>query len=213
MAFEEFDAQLQELFYRNRSQQDIEDYRLGKSPWKSLRDEIVPVHTFITSQSTLAPSHLRFPLDNQTPDCWVKVVGGEWRGIEVTIERGHERYHLAKELNEEGLGRGFIGIQDDEPQSEFDSRMNKPRIMYSTSEALSAAQQGIGRCLQKKNDQRYADIHYLVIESDLCSLPKDRWSAILAGLNQDAVTLPFQEIYVVPTRDCRSGVLQLKPQP
>lgn len=187
---------LESLFADERRARDIEKYRLGKHSWKKLRDEIVPVSNFLGFNGVKA-DRIRFPLDNHTPDCWLIADNGSNQGIEVTIERGREKYHLATELNRKDIGRGFIGTQDDEPQSVFDRRMSIPRTMYSSKQALEATKQGILRCLSRKNHRKYEEVFYLLIQAHLNTLPHDRWNAIKEELIEAAKDLPFQEIHVI----------------
>lgn len=185
------------LFADNRTDHDIEQYRLGENPWKKLRDEVAPVSRFLELNHVEA-NRIRFPLDNHTPDCWLMSGNGNNRGIEVTIERGREKYYLATELNREGMGRGFIGLQDDERKSVFEHRMSKSRIMHSSEQALEATKQGIMRCLSRKNQSdKYEYVYYLLIQAHLNTLPYERWDAIKEELMREARVLPFQEIYVI----------------
>lgn len=191
-----FRKRLASLFAGRRTDNDIENYRLGKNPWKKLRDEITPVSRFLKFNAIEA-DRIRFPLDNHTPDCWIMTRNGEEKGIEVTIERGREKYHLATELNEAGMGRGFIGIQDDSPQTDFDNRMSNPRAMFAPNQALDATKAGILRCLSRKNDQKFSNVFYLLIQAHLIVLPKERWKIIYEELTQAAKNLPFQEVYII----------------
>lgn len=204
-----FQDSLKSLFQDQRSSSDIENFRLGKSPWKKLRDEITPVSRFIEFND-IGADRIRFPLDNHTPDCWLLFDVSENLGVEVTIERGREKYHLAKELNETGRGRGFIGIQDDSSQTKFDERLSKPRTMFSSEQALEATKAGIIRCLSRKNETKYKNIHYLLIQVHLNNLPKERWSLIKDDLRQVAKKLLFQEIHVIGDAGDESWGFQIK---
>ncbi|ODC01518.1 hypothetical protein A3197_03325 [Candidatus Thiodiazotropha endoloripes] len=192
-----FQNTLESLFSDSRTNHDIEQYRLGRNSWKKLRDEVVPVSSFLKLNYVKA-DRIRFPLDNHTPDCWLMSNSVSNRGMEVTIERGREHYHLATELNKEGLGRGFIGLQDDDPQSEFTKKMSRDREMYTTEQALEATKHGIMRCLSRKNQsEKYRKVHYLLIQAHLNILPRKRWEAIKEDLIREARILSFQEIHVI----------------
>lgn len=151
-----------------------------------------------------------FPLDNSTPDCWLLMNNGEHRGVEVTIERGRERYHLTKEMNKNGIGRGFIGMQDDAPQADFDHRMSNPRSLYSSGQALEETKAGILRCLSRKNDQKYDKVFYLLIQAHLSTLPKQRWAAIKEELSQKATNLPFEGVHIIGNADEEPWGFQIK---
>lgn len=197
MEIASFQKMVATLFADDRTGHDIEHYRLGEKPWKKLRDEVSPVSKFLEFND-IGANRIRFPLDNHTPDCWLISSNGDNRGMEVTIERGREKHHLATELNREGMGRGFIGLQDDDQQSEFKHRMSRPRVMYSSEQALEATKQGIMRCLSKKNQpDKYRDIYYLLIQAHLNTLPHERWEAIKEELMSEAKAMPFQEIHVI----------------
>lgn len=189
------------LFAEDRSINDINDYRLGRAQWKKLRDEITPVSRFLKFNNRIEANRVRFPLDNNTPDCWLINDTGDNLGIEVTIERGREQYHLKSEMIEDGMGRGFIGIQDDAPQADFDLRMSNPRTMFTSEQALDATKAGILRCLSKKNADRYKEVFYLLIQANLSTLPKERWAAITKELSQKASNLPFQEVHIIGNAD------------
>ena len=121
-----------------------------------------------------------------------------------------EQYHLSKEMNENGWGRGFVGVPDDAPQADFDRRMSNPRIMYTTEQALEATKDGILRCLLRKNDHRYEEVFYLLIQAHLSTLPKERWGAITDELSQEATNLPFQEVHIIGTSDEKPWGFQIK---
>lgn len=210
MSISDSQDRLATLFAKERSKDDLNDYRLGRGSWKKLRDEIVPVSHFLQFQH-IESGWIRFPLDNSTPDCWLSNDDGDSFGIEVTIERGREQYHLKKEMIEAGQGRGFIGIQDDAPQSTFNDRMSNPRVMYSSEQALDAVKAGIIRCLSRKNDaDKYKGVFYLLIEAGLRSLPKERWSTITEELAQESTNLPFQEIHIIGDADSEPWGFQIK---
>ncbi|MEW8333753.1 MAG: hypothetical protein AB2692_22675, partial [Candidatus Thiodiazotropha sp.] len=143
-------------------------------------------------------------------DCWLLTDSDDEIGVEVTIERGREQYHLAKELNESGMGRGFIGIQDDAPKTDFDNRMSNPRAMFTSEQALEATKAGILRCLSRKDDQKYENVFYLLIQAHLTNLPKERWSAITEELSLVAQNLPFQEVHIIGNADENPWGFQIK---
>ena len=196
MEIDAFQQKLTSHFSDTRSETDIEDYRVGKFPWKKLRDEVGPVADFLEWRK-IGQGRVRFPLDNDPPDCWLTLDDGSLVGIEVTLERGRERYLLAKELNDKKFGRGFIGVQDDASTEEFDNRLSKPRVMFSPGQALTATEKGILRCISRKNDMKYDKTFYLVIQANLISLPRERWDFIKPALVEAAKGVPFQEVHVI----------------
>ena len=47
MAVADFQAELYELFEGPRSHEDVTDYRMSKSRWKKISDEVTPVSRFL----------------------------------------------------------------------------------------------------------------------------------------------------------------------
>jgi hypothetical protein len=204
-----FQRELSGLFGRERSASDLNDYRLSKAPWKKLADEIVPVSKFLHLQN-IDCGRIRFPLDARVPDAWIwGDNGGDPTGIEVTIAQGTERFHLARELVNEGIGRGFLGLSDDTAPSEFQLRMANPRVMFTAQAALTAVKEGILRCLSRKNKPQFQGF-ILLIQAPMNSLSQDRWSAIQGELRIAAAELPFRAIHVISTSSEHPWGLDLK---
>jgi hypothetical protein len=202
-------AQLADLFGRDRSENDLNDYRLSKQPWKKLADEITPVSRFLRIRK-INFGRIRFPLNDEPPDAWFwESSDSEPIGIEVTIAQGTERFHLAKELVDSGFGRGFIGLPDDAPPADFKRAMSGQRIIYTSEHALSAIRNGISLCLIRKNRPDYEGC-ILLIQAPLRSLPYDRWDAIKPDLRAAAASLPFREVHVVGNADATPWGFQIK---
>lgn len=157
---------------------------------------MVPVSRYLKFNKILE-GRIQFHLDNKTPDCTLRLPNGVEHGIEVTIERGTEEFYLATELNKTGVGRGFIGIQDDAEQTEFDDSMIRARKVYSTVQALEATKDGILRCLSKKNHKKYNDVFCLLIQAHLNTLSFEQWGAIQSEISNAANCLPFEEIHII----------------
>lgn len=121
--------------------QDIERFRVRQNPFKKLSDEVVPVMAYLRQIGF--QGSLRFPFDNSTPDCWIRTSDGDERGIEVTVAKARERVLLAKELNETGSGRGYLGLPDDlhkkylRRSSLEDARCLRPTLHSAASARLS----------------------------------------------------------------------------
>jgi hypothetical protein len=202
-------GELADLFERPRSQADIDAYRLSRSPWKKLADEVGPICCFFEWQG-ITTGRVRFPLDDKVPDAWLQpATGGAWTGIEVTIAAARERYHLATEMIRDGIGRGFIGVPDDAPQHRFDAAMSRRRIMYSTAQALSACRAAIERCLTRKIDPKFGG-YILVIQAPLWGLASERWELIKNELREAAAPLAFGEVYVVSNASQQPWGFQIK---
>lgn len=191
----EFEAAVNQYFTEERSAAELAAYRARRSPLKKLRDEVIPVLNFL--KFTNAQGHVRFELDNGYPDCWLREnISSEPRGVEVTVAQAREQQLLGEELNEKGIGRGFLGLPDDASSRAFSAKLAHPRVMYSTEAALSVVNDGIKRCLQKKNKPKYVG-QTLLVEAPLRILPNERWSAIQEDLRLTAIPMPFEAIYVI----------------
>ena len=196
MAVFEFRTGLADLFRRHRPASELDDYRLGRRTWKKLRDEVAPISQFLQCRR-LKAGRVRFTLDSTAPDCWYWLDHpNDKTGIEVTTALGRSRYHSSKELIDKGVGRGFLGLQDDAPQEAFDNAMARGRVMISSDGALVATKEGILRCIRRKNNIRYKGF-ILLIHAELGILPKPRWNTIVGDLKSAAATLPFAEVHVM----------------
>lgn len=204
-----FQTEFMDLFKRPRSSIDLNDYRMSKLPWKKMADEVAPLSRFLRFNG-MDSGRVRFPLDNQPPDCWLWHGDSETPvGIEVTVAQGTERFHLAKEVVDIGQGRGFIGISDDASRAAFKRALSTPRVMYSTPQALSAIKCGILRCLSRKNKKEFAGLT-LLIQAPMSSLPRERWDAIKIDLREAAAQVPFAEVHVISNADEELWGFQIK---
>ena len=195
---------LSTVFADERSTKDVDDYRLGKRPWKKLRDEVSPVSAFLSFKDL--EGNARFPLDNKVPDAWFTSNGDVTVGIEVTRALGRTDYELAKEMVHEGVGRGFLGLQDNALKADFNHPLQRPRTMYSTRQALVTVSEGIQRCLEAKDKIKYAGMWLLVL-APLSNLTRERWEAIVPALKQKAAPVSFDQVHVF---DGRSWGFQIK---
>lgn len=196
----ELQAELRRLFGLPRSNEDLQSYRLSRAPWKKLADEIPPVSRFLLWKNYTA-GRVRFPLNNEPPDCWLfPDDGSDPEGIEVTIAQARERFHLAKELISKLWGRGFIGVSDDAPQGDFDLAMSRPRTMYSTDHVVSAVSDGILRCISRKNRPAFAGLTILV-QAPLSSLPTNRREMVRDRVIAALGDVSFGELFVIGNAD------------
>jgi hypothetical protein len=113
-----------------------------------------------------------------------------------------------RELDEKGIGRGYLGVTDDRPTAEFMAAMSRERIMYSPGAAQKTLVDAIRLSLEKKGDPRGANT--LLIQVPLDILPKNRVDDILPELVQIATTSPFDEIFVVGNGEYRDSCIKLK---
>lgn len=195
----ELQTAVDEYFCGPRSSSEIADYRARRGQLKKLRDEIVPIRDYL--KSLKFEGDVRFPLDNSVPDCWIRQdINSKPIGIEITVAQAREQHLLGEELNNNKLGRGFLGLNDGATSEAFRARLDKPRIMYTSDLALRVVTDGIRLCLEKKNKLKYKGLT-LVIEAPLGLIPNERWESAHAELRSAAEQTPFKQIYVIGDRE------------
>jgi hypothetical protein len=195
MPISDFETAIKDYFAGARSKAELADYRAKRGHSKKLRDEVVPALRYI--KFVKAKGEIKFELGDGVPDCWLRDnPSADPQGIEVTVAQSREQYHLGKELNEKGEGRGFLGLSDNDSSQAFATRLESPRTMYSTETALKVIGDGIKLCLVKKQEVKYAGFD-LLIEAPLRSLPRERWKRILGELRAAANATHFREIHVI----------------
>lgn len=205
IAWELRNAALQVLTERDR--RSIEAFRAGKRPWKRLRNEIFPVLDLLSSLS-LPDARVRFSLNDGTEDAWVSI-GGDWIGVQVTASLGTEDVARAMDLNEFGIAAGFVGRQDG-PLHEHRAQRRKPREMYSREHALREVNEGIRRCLERKNSEKFEGM-VLIVTTDLGALEDvGQWHPILPALRDRAGETPFRGVYVVDKENGSRNPIVLK---
>ena len=174
-----------------------EDYRLGSGRVKKLRDEVTPVARFVRKFAAPA-DRISFALSDAAPDCCVTHEGTRRREIEVTVAQGRERYELMRELNQNGIGRGFLGLSDDAPTDHFKERMNQPKKGYDTEEIVRTFICAVAICARKKS-KFTGDT--LLIDAPLETLPANRWDNFWESLANEVEKLTFDEVYVTGCSD------------
>ncbi|MFL4987194.1 MAG: hypothetical protein ACJ8DU_19480 [Microvirga sp.] len=187
-----------EKLLESRNSKEVEDYRVGKGAWKKVRDEVVPVSDHLEFWSR-TEGQVRFAMNDEFPDCTVRLNGSAPIGLEVTIAQGKEDFFLAKELNKGKITPGFLGLQDTASKKKFHNAIARGRVMYSSPQALIAVRQSIALCLERKNNSKYEG-HDLLIKAPLPALPRERWAEIQPDLMQLANHLPFRQVYVIGDR-------------
>jgi hypothetical protein len=181
--------------------------RLAQGRVKRLRDEIAPMRAFLRKAAEDGDS-VQFPLDSGPVDCNVYSVAGQTRRIQITVAQARARLNVMTELNERGIGRGYLGITDDRPTAEFVRAMNRERIAYSTSGAQRTLVSALSLCLKKKSGPKGAST--LLIEAPLNDLPVSRLEETLPSLRNVAKTSPFNEVFLVGDGERRQSCYQLK---
>ena len=204
ISIKELRQRLQGLIEGERSQQEVNDYRLHRGTVKKLTDELFPVSRLFAYRR-ITRGFVSFPLDSKWPDAWWHR-GKNRVGIEVTISQGRARNILGQELvNATGAVRGYLGLQDDAKPREVKAAKKSERAMYATDEPLGTVARGILHCLKRKNAKKYEDM-ILVIEAPLLLLASDRWKPLVPTLKKAAKGLPFVEVYVLGRSDKLVGL-------
>jgi hypothetical protein len=190
----EFEAAMQQYF-STRSATEVANYRAKSGNQKKLRDEVAPVLQHV--RFTNAKGEIRFQLSDGVPDCWLRDgASAAPQGIEVTVALAREQQALGKELNDKGIGRGFLGLPDNAAAETFARKLASPRIAYSSDDVLRVVTDAVTACLVKKSKPKYTG-HDLLIEAPLHLIPRQRWSTIQPDLHIATKEMPFRQVHVV----------------
>lgn len=204
---EQFLDRLNAYFRGPRTFAEIADYREAKGPLKKLSSEVVPIARHLKFMAFAGA--VRFSMSDKFPDAWLQDLNGREQGIEVTVAQAREKYELAAELNRKGIGRGFLGLADTASRSEFEHRLARPRVMYTSQNALAAIGNGIIQCIKKKNKVKYAG-YDLLIEAPLSSLSPHHWEQVVGELRHAAEQSFFRQIHVIGNGEEKLYGFQLK---
>lgn len=182
------------------------DFRLGRSRVKKLSDEITPTARFARAHAK-PEDRIRFSLSDRIPDCLLEHSDGRLRQIEVTIAQAKERLNTMRELNERGIGRGYLGLPDDRPERDFSEAMQKERMAYTTENVCRASLRAIELCAQRKM-AAFGDT--LLIDFPFQPLPAQRWLSFRPRFRAAIRHLPFSEAYLCGWCDGDDLVLRIK---
>lgn len=186
---------------------DIQAYREGGKPWKKLHDEVVPVEHLLRMRYPEA-TRVRFPLNDQPPDAWVWSAGQPAIGIEVTGALARAGIEVAKGLAEQGIGKGFIGLQDSASQARFDAARTRRRVTSSRAGVDAAIDEAIAASMAKKDKDKFAG-QVLLIVVPLGSSPNRSREGLREAHAGKAAALPFSRVHVIDVAR-RSEVIDLK---
>lgn len=200
--------QLEALFATDRSERDVNDYRLAQRRWKKIRDEVAPSLRLF---SRIAPSaRIRFPMDSNPPDAWIWLdEEADPTAVELTVSQGRARRQLAETLIEDGIGPGFLGLSDSAGDEAFAAAKKRGRAMYTADGAMASVERAVRDSLRKKDRPKYEG-YILIVTANFSPLAEERWLPLVGRLSAQAEAMPFVSIYVVPDRDDRDWHLQLK---
>lgn len=207
VALEVLEALIAEMSESEMSIADLNAYRQGRKPWKKLRDEVVPVSHLLRAKFPRS-TRVRFPLNDHPPDAWLTIEGRNAVGIEVTGAMARSRVEVARNMAANGTVPGFIGLQDDAKNVDFEAAKARGRIVHSASAVNAALETGIRKQLRAKNHSKYEGMILLVV-CGIHSSPnrtEEEWRKILGD---EAMELPFSQVFLI---DATSGkrVFQLR---
>jgi hypothetical protein len=209
MTVADFTKRFDEIFHFIESENLVSDYRLGKGRTKRLRDEVGPAANFLKSEAA-SEDQVQFPLDNSSDDCIWQQDSGRRVTIQITLVQGRERFYLASELNDSGIGRGYLGLADDKSTADFEQKMAQPHRMYSTPEAQKTIIDAVTLCAEKKS-QSSADLLLIVYPNSPFS--QRHWSQMKTSISNLVEDMPNSKIVLVVEDHERDFVLRLKDAP
>ncbi len=186
-------------------------YRLAAGETKKFHDEIMPMLDFLRKNGTNY-KYVSMSLSDNFPDAKLTDNEDHDKSVEITAANAKERRHIANELNNNKISRGFIGIDDDRLEDEFQKAMSNERTMYNSEMVKTILQNSIAISLRKKSKYR-ADI--LLISCHRFSeetLSLHSWNEVLSQLESYADQSKYGEIFLVgeKARERDSLVHQLK---
>lgn len=173
---------------------DLKAFREGKKPWKKLRDEVLPVERFLSFEYP-DDTEVRFPLDDQPPDAWVRAEVGEI-GVEVTGALARAGIEVGKSLAYGTPVPGFIALPDDATQQAFDAVRARGRMMNARKSVDQAIDQAIAARMASKDKDKFAG-QILLITAPIGSSPNRSDEELRQAHAQAAAALPFTKVYVM----------------
>lgn len=192
---DEFLATLDEHFARSRSSTDVQAFREARKPWKKLADEVVPVAAFF--RQTGAVGRVRFPLNDQPTDAWVRQAGFDSEaGIEVTRVLARSKVETAKSMPAKGVVPGFLGLPDDAPAAAFGQAKARGRVLNSRASIEKAIEDSVAKRLAGKSDQKFQGQTLLMV-TPLGSAPDHDWGPLRERLQPAAEKTAFDQIFLV----------------
>lgn len=188
-------ARLDELFARPRSAADLQAYREGRGRWKRLADEVAPVARLL--KHLQAAGRVRFGLDDQPTDAWfTPAEGGPAQGVEVTRALARSKIEAARDLQDEPMGRGFVGLPDATSQKTFDQARERRRITHAPHGVEAAIEAGVAERLRGKSADKFAGQTLLVV-APLSARPSHDWSGMAQRLDEAAQATAFRRIILM----------------
>lgn len=190
-----FLAALDEHFTRQRAAIDIQAFREGRKPWKKLADEVVPVAAFLRHAGSTG--RVRFPLNDQPPDAWVRETGSDVDiGIEVTRVLARSKIETAKSLQSQSVVPGFLGLPDNAPATAYKQAKDRGRILNGRAGVEKAIEASITERLAGKSDPKFQGQRLLLV-TPLGSAPGHDWEPLRERLQPMAAQTAFDQVFLV----------------
>jgi hypothetical protein len=198
-----------DAYLEDRPESHVRASRIKAGDQKKFTDEVFPAVRFACAVGLVG--QMRFPLDDQTPDCWYRsTLESTLQGIEITVSGSREQVYIGRELNEGRIASGYLGLRDNAPSALFEQRVQR-RGMYTSEQRLAETRSQIEDSLAKKNEAKYQEKRFdLLISADLKGLPDERWIHIQPALRDAAREMPFRHIHVVSDRSSQPFGFQIK---
>lgn len=177
-----------------------EQYRLAARETKKLHDEIMPMLRFLRKYG-VSYQYVRMSLSDGFPDATLTDDGGRDKNVEITVANARERRHLAIELNSKEIARGFIGVDDDRLENEFQEAISNESIMYTAEMVETTLRNSIAISLRKKAKYK-ADI--LLVSCHRFSketLSLNSWEKMTPQLASLAAQSGHGEVFLVGGED------------
>ncbi len=192
-------AKLHDSYFRSERQHaEVEAYREKRGRLKRLRDEIVPVYNHLRAGGFMG--EVRFSLNNDPPDAWLRLNGQEEVGIEVTIALSRAQFEGGRRLNRQGISPGHPHLRDGASQREFDEWASRPSRMIETSKLFDLTTRAVLDCLDGKDQARYEGLD-LLVEVPVFRLPRERWLPVFEKLRGRAAGMPFRQIHLISSHE------------
>lgn len=187
---------LDAYFASDRSEAELNGYRLSQRPFKKLREEIVPVSQFLTARGL--PGRVRFPLDSNIPDAWYLPDGADPVGIEVTTALGRAANAVSEQLIEEGVSGGPLGwLPNTASRDVYAATRRRGRVTLISAQRTDALQAAISERIADKAGKPDYQGMVLLITARISRTPSETCRSILANVAANTNDTPFSEIWLI----------------
>lgn len=125
----------------------------------------------------------------------------------MTRALARAKFDIARDLRDQLMGRGFLGLADDAKSAEYDRARKSGRITASASGVRRDIEAAIKVRIEDKADPKYAG-HTLLVAAPLGSGGRHDWEPMRLRLAETARRTAFRRIVVLDdVRRARTPVL------